>query len=608
MMIGPESTMIEGHDRLNPREWLILALLTILTAASRLLARAKTLWDWDEAQFVLAVADYDVVHHQPHPPGFPGFILVARALERITGDEFSALQLIVLAGASLLFPAVFALARSLGFRFVPALSAGLLCAFFPNVWLYGGTAFSDVPAIALSVLAVAMFLSTAGNRWWWIGACAVGAVAISFRPQNLLLFIIAALIAMVSLARVREWFVLLLGAASAAAIAGGAYGFAIVSSGGIEPYLVAVDQHSDYISRIDSFRSPDRPPMLELVDNFWVNHYAAGSTDWLLTLLVLVGLVSGLWHRDRRVLIPLATFGPVALIAIVTLDYLSRTRFAIGYIPLFALLAAYGLQQLADLTKRWSARLQLGITSAIVALMIYWTWPALTVVRTTASPPAAAAEWAASQAAPGQPVYAGFSMLPLTRALFLGTGREVLAEEAIWSDEARSGPVITEGRSAVPGSVVFVRARYRLWNIARRRYFLVSVSPNGGPAFESGWYGAESDSVAAWRWMSAHAIATLPPLNGPCRLDAELEPVTGATVAARLDGDPVPVSQESDRARVLWSGDCAPGSKHELELRVDRTIVPADRGVPDTRRLGARLVSLRWSTGERAAASSRARP
>ena len=53
---------------LTGAERLAAWVLTLVVAATRWPAVSLTLWDWDEALFALALRDYDVVGHHPHPP------------------------------------------------------------------------------------------------------------------------------------------------------------------------------------------------------------------------------------------------------------------------------------------------------------------------------------------------------------------------------------------------------------------------------------------------------------------------------------------------------------------------------------------------------------
>src|SRR5207302_6709627 len=140
---------------LTPRQRLTFGIVALVCAATRFLAVAKTFWDWDEALFCLGMRAYDVTSHHPHPPGFPVYIGAAKLVRLVVHDDFRSLQAINLIAGMLVFPAVFMLARELRFRFTTAAIAGTLCAFLPNVWFFGGTAFSDVPSIVLIVYAAA---------------------------------------------------------------------------------------------------------------------------------------------------------------------------------------------------------------------------------------------------------------------------------------------------------------------------------------------------------------------------------------------------------------------------------------------------------------------
>src|SRR5689334_23772867 len=93
----PRSSAAPTQDSgLSTQDLLILAALTALVALTRLLARSHSIWDWDEALFCLALRDYNVVLHHPHPPGFPLFIGVAKLVRLVVRDDFRALQAVSL--------------------------------------------------------------------------------------------------------------------------------------------------------------------------------------------------------------------------------------------------------------------------------------------------------------------------------------------------------------------------------------------------------------------------------------------------------------------------------------------------------------------------------
>src|SRR5881409_3740198 len=123
---------------ITPRQRLTFGIVALVCAATRFLAMARSLWDWDEALFCLGMRSYDVTLHHPHPPGFPVYIALGRLVRLVVGDDFRSLQTLNLVAGFLLFPAVFMLARELRLPFATSTIAAALCAFFPNVWFYGG--------------------------------------------------------------------------------------------------------------------------------------------------------------------------------------------------------------------------------------------------------------------------------------------------------------------------------------------------------------------------------------------------------------------------------------------------------------------------------------
>jgi hypothetical protein len=66
---------------LTRRERSIVFAASDVAAISRFFALARTAWDWDELLFMEALQRFDVSNHRPHPPGFPLYVLVAKAMQ-----------------------------------------------------------------------------------------------------------------------------------------------------------------------------------------------------------------------------------------------------------------------------------------------------------------------------------------------------------------------------------------------------------------------------------------------------------------------------------------------------------------------------------------------
>ena len=405
---------------------------------------AKSIWGWDEALFCLGMRAYDVSTHHPHPPGFPAFMAMAKLARVIVGSDFRALQSVNLTAGVLLFPSIFLLARELRFRFAVAASAATLCAFFPNVWFFGGTALSDVPSMVLAIVACALLLRGVRSSGSLILGAILLAVAVGFRPQNLLIGCVPALIAC------RRWKAAVIGAVIGLAIIASSYATAANVSGGWSAYRDAVAHHEHYIRVTDSFLSPIRPPLWKVADDFFFRPYRVPFLNIAIAVLIVLALV----RRRPWSLVSLATFGPFVLFAWLYLDFHSTSRFSIAYMPLFAILAADGLEMLG--------RLRTIVLAALIAVTIGWMLPPLRVVRDTASPPVAAAEWIRRNHR--GPVSVDPRVEPFAALLLHDYERRPLSDPA--------GVVLREGS----GTLTFSRERERLSRaLTRPRYFEISV-------------------------------------------------------------------------------------------------------------------------------------
>lgn len=596
-------------DPLTRRQrWIVLAA-ALVVAVSRFLAVSRSLWDWDEALFTIAMRDYDVFHHHPHPPGFPLFIGLAKLVRLFVDSDFRALQSVTVCAALLLFPAAFLLGRELRLRFDAAFIAALLVAFFPNAWYFGGTAFSDVPALTLVVLACALLLRGCRDPRAYLAGSFVLALAAGFRPQNLLVGLAPALIA--TACRIRH--ARSVAQPVAAVLIGGltvglAYGSAAVATGDLDVYLTAVRAHGEYIRDIDSFRSAERPPLLHVFDDFFFRPYRYSKINTPLALFVLLGLVVGLWRRRMDVALALATFGPFAFVGWLMLDRHSASRFAIGWSPLIAVLATVGILAVADLVGRIGGRDAFRtaaatlLTLALIIVMISWTLPLLGRVRRNISPPMQAIAWIHANVPRDSKIYVAHSMIPFAdlslpdypREVFRGADPETAAHRA-W--------VLREGTSARSGAQNFVWRQDNLAKLARRRYFSIAVVPHQARMrFGAGWYGEESSGSASWRWMGARSTVHIGPAAEPGELTLRAavpldglraQPVVTLTLnGAVLDRFTV-TSEEFERT---WPIPALVSEDNVLVIETTGVLNPLRNGLSaDGRDLGLRLDALGWS-------------
>src|SRR5207237_1540709 len=419
---------------------------------------------------------YNVAQHRPHPPGFPQFILTADAIHAVTGiSAFHSLQTVNFVAAIAIVPATFFLCHELRMHFGSSLTAALLLAFAPNVWFFGGGAFSDVPSMTLVVAGIALLLrGCRSNSSLFAGAVVTG-IAAGFRPQNLLVAFAPFLI----VAAHQRRRSIVAGAIIAAIVALSFGGAAAVT--GFSAYRAALAKHQQYITAIDSFRSPTRPSLWRVSDDFFVRPYRALPINIAITLLVALALI-----RPRVPgVVALAAFGPFLLFAWLFLDYHSTSRFSIGYAPLFAIVAAEGV-----------ARLKPIVGGALLVLIIAWTLPSLVVVHTTDSPPIAAIEWVRTHVDPHREIaLIDAELVPYAESALDGFETRYVSGRGYTFGAAYRG-LVREGR----GEITFHRERGRLAGIARDRYFDVSITPL-------------HDNVVFRERSATRAVALLPALK-----------------------------------------------------------------------------------------------
>lgn len=125
-----------------PTAWQAAALalgLAALTVLSRLPFRSRYLANWDAVQFALGMRHFDLVHHQPHPPGYIGYIALGRLVSRLLPDANSALVTISITAEAAAVAVGYLFARSLFGGFAGVVTAGALLT-APLFWYYGEVA------------------------------------------------------------------------------------------------------------------------------------------------------------------------------------------------------------------------------------------------------------------------------------------------------------------------------------------------------------------------------------------------------------------------------------------------------------------------------------
>lgn len=577
---------------MSPIQKRIFLLLTIVIGLTRFLAVARSLNDWDEGLFSLGVAEYDVNLHHPHPPGYPLFILAAKAVAFLGVNEFRSLQVIVLLGACLLFPALVMFARECGFDFTTAVCGALIFVFLPNVWIYGGTGFSDIPATTLGIAACWLLLAGRRDaRAYLLGAIVLG-IAAGVRVPNLLIGAIPAIVATIHRVRARDFRNVALAAFLGGAIAGGSYLGAALASGTLDQYRFMLRAQSEYVRTVDSWRNPARAPLRDVAKVFfvWPIHHQK-QMGWLSTL-ALIGIVAALVRRRWSLLLPLAVFVPFMILAWLNLDVEAAGRYAIAYLALHALFTAHALEVIGR-----RKGVQAALATVFVVVFAVWTWPALRQQRTTDSPVAGAFSWVARNVPNSAAIYVHGALGPHGQYL-LRDREKMFYEDPREISRMRPDTWVVEPR-IIEGAHNFVWPRNALWKIIRRRNFEAAVLRLSSLiTFGDGWYMQEGVGTETFRWMTREAHAVLPAMPSRGRLSIHfyvpvdtiqpppmIEVRVNGAVVERFGGTKAFIEKS-------WTIDSRKDSPNELTIVTSDVVVP---GNGDTRELGLRVDAMSWT-------------
>ncbi|HVT02759.1 MAG TPA: hypothetical protein VHL58_05210 [Thermoanaerobaculia bacterium] len=588
---------------LTRAEKIVLWSIGLALVATRFAALSRTLWDWDECLFVLGTRQFNPALHQPHPPGFPFYIALAKVFRLFMHDDFRALQRVNLIAASLLFPAAFRLGRELRLSFATAVLSAVTLCLMPNVVYFGGTAFSDVPSLTLVLAASAFLLAGCRSSRAFLTGTLLLALAMAIRPQCLVIALVPGLLA--TLARWKRKrrdivVALLIGVT----VLGVSYGLCVRAAGGWKSYGLAIQKHRDYFIKTDTYRSPSRPPVRTLVGDFLVHPYKSEDVGQVIFPLAVIGLAVAIARREHWFYaITLGSFLPFAVFALFMVDPNSVTRYSIAYVPIYALFAGRAMAALGELpvAPRWRIFMVSLAGSALSLWLIFWAVPVVRRVTSSSSPPLAAIRWIRSHLTPSHAtLYVENAMEPFATA-YLPEYRCITInhDTDVPLEVTENAFLFQEGATPSPPGHNFFRHHGRLFRVARQRYFEVSVAPlSTAPHYGRGWYSAEGLNPA--RWMSGRSELSLPALGLPAQLEIEFEvPLVGRhpTVSFFINGRKVAdaiVTTSPAFAKFLVPQEETQKTSR-LTLVTSAVANPAHLGVnDDDRDLGLMIHTLTW--------------
>lgn len=196
---GTTNTTINCHSRHRSRICFlsntvtILAVLVVISMATRLLFMGRHLDGWDSIDFALGLSDYDITCYQPHFPGYPVYMFLCRLVHLFTDNDTLALTVPgAVLGSAALVPLYYLTKRM--FSEKVALLTVFIYIVNPLCWLQSEKAMSDAVGLFFIILsAQLLFYATTTGRYafWYLifGSLALGicmGVRLSYFPFILL--------------------------------------------------------------------------------------------------------------------------------------------------------------------------------------------------------------------------------------------------------------------------------------------------------------------------------------------------------------------------------------------------------------------------------------
>lgn len=169
------------------RDIVITVLLSILIVITRIPFVSKYLYEWDSVNYALGFENFNILNHQPHPPGYIFYVWLGKLLNTIFNDPNNTMIFISILFSILTLVLIYFLAKEMFSRQI-AIIASLLLVFNPLFWYYGEIA-TIYPSVAFFASLIA-FLSygvfKGEEKYFYPSVLALG-LAGGFR-QDLIVF------------------------------------------------------------------------------------------------------------------------------------------------------------------------------------------------------------------------------------------------------------------------------------------------------------------------------------------------------------------------------------------------------------------------------------
>ena len=333
------------------RTALVAVAAVFLTAHLALLP--PTLDDVDGVNFALGVREFDVARHQPHPPGYPIFIALAKVstgvlrLAGVPAPEARGLAVWGAVSGAALVLVMFALFRAAGADDAVAAAGATIAATAPLYWFTAARPLSDMAGLAAAAAAqsllVAVACRRAGLRALLAGALVAG-LAIGLRSQTFVLTLplLGLVLVMPGLAMRAPGRIAAIAAVSLGIVAWGVP--LIVESGGLTEYAVALGSQAgeDFEGVEMVWRMPGPRVLARALAYTFLWPWGTVLVGSVMVALAAVGALAVLSRNPRALVVMAVAFGPYAIFHLLFQEFVT-VRYALPFVIPVAYLSAAAL-------------------------------------------------------------------------------------------------------------------------------------------------------------------------------------------------------------------------------------------------------------------------
>ncbi len=114
----------------------ISAILAILIVITRIPFVSKYLYEWDSVNYALGFENFDIINHQPHPPGYIFYVGLGKVINTLFNDPNTTMIFISILFSILTVILIYFMVKQMFSRQM-AIIASLLLVFNPLFWYYG---------------------------------------------------------------------------------------------------------------------------------------------------------------------------------------------------------------------------------------------------------------------------------------------------------------------------------------------------------------------------------------------------------------------------------------------------------------------------------------